>query len=161
MAQPTVARELGHKPEGPNGQRVYVYGLALGHAFNLTNGEWKLVPVIQADLRSTEYTYRIIWVQGRACAVFSVLGVDKWAQPINGNVAPGVAKKEKAAARAERLPTVTVHSREPAPAPLPPAAAKAHARANAALEAVPEVPAGPSKAALALARMKARREAKP
>jgi hypothetical protein len=90
---PTIAKEVGVK------QGVWTYGLSKGYAYCLTNGEWKLEKVIDADLRSVEYTYRIIFVHGRACAVFSVLGGDRWAQPINDVVSPSVAKREKAAAR--------------------------------------------------------------
>lgn len=136
---PTTATDKGYAPGGPGGAKVNVYGLTLGYAYCMTSGEWKLTPVLKCDQWSVEYTYRILWVQGRACAVFSVHGQDHWAQPINGNVAPGVAKREKAAARAEKAAAPVVVEPRPPPAPEAPAA-----------------PAGPSKAAAKLAAMRAR-----
>lgn len=131
----TVAEEIGVRPVGPGGAHVHVYRLAVGHAYCMTNGEWRLTQVIKPDVRSVEYAYKIIWVQGRACAVFQIYGEDRWAQPINGNVAPGVARAEKARAKAARASA-------PPAAPAP----------------APAAPAGPSKAALRLAAMRARRE---
>jgi hypothetical protein len=138
-----IATETGHQRVEGVGV-VYTYRLTPGEAFQLTGMEWRLAKLLACDLRSVEYTYRIIWIQGRACAVFSVLGSDKWAQPINGNVAPGVVKRERAAAKAARSveeaprqPTITVESR--------------------ALAHLTEATASLSKAALKLAKMKARR----
>lgn len=121
MTSPTIAQEAGVK-EFPGVGKAYAYKLSLGHAYCLTNGEWKLTPVIKSDQRSTEYAWKIIWVQGRACAVFTVLGQEKWAQPINGNMAPAQERAEKAKARAAKISAAAqVVEVKPEPLPEPPA----------------------------------------
>lgn len=92
---PTPATDKGtHRPEGAI-RPITRWALSPGFGYCLIAGEWKLIEVKSFDIRSVEYTYNIKWIQGRACAIFSVLGQDKWGQPINGNVTPAVAAAER------------------------------------------------------------------
>ena len=92
---PTPATDKGtHQPEGAI-RPITRWALSPGFGYCLIAGEWKLVKVEPFDIRSVEYTYNIKWIQGRACAIFSVHGQDKWGQPINGNVTPAVAAAER------------------------------------------------------------------
>ena len=101
---PTPATDKGtHQPEGAI-RPITRWALSPGFGYCLIAGEWKLIKVEPFDIRSVEYTYNIKWIQGRACAIFSVMGQDKWGQPINGNVTPAVAAAEKRRAKAPAPP---------------------------------------------------------
>jgi hypothetical protein len=114
------------------------YKLAPGWAYHLVNGEWTEEKVTPGAVTSAVDTDRIAMIRGRACCIFTVLGMDQFAQPIDGKVSPAVEKAEKRAAKLAK------QEDKPVTPPATPVSS----------------PEGPSKAALKLAKMRARMAAK-
>ena len=145
MTAPTIATDKGYQRVPGCDRPVNVYALTKGHAFRLCEDGWALVAYHGPNKEPVEYTFKILWIQGRACALFDWGGV-QYAQPINGNLAPSQERAERRKAREERA---EVKAPPGVKTPLPLTVESAPPPPPATVE-------GPSKAALKLAKMRAR-----
>ena len=136
----TQATDVGAVKDPASGRQYTRFKLSPGGAFHLRNGEWTAEKVTPGAVASCQDTDRILMIKGRACVVFTVLGQEQYAQPITGQVSPGVEKAERAAKR--RMAAV--------PESVKPDAQSARTTTKVS------APNKPSKAALKLARMRGR-----
>jgi hypothetical protein len=140
---PNACTDVGNVRDPVTGHTYTRFKLAPGWAFHLVNGEWLEEKVTPGAITSAEDTDRIVMVRGRACCIFTVLGMDQFAQPIGGAVSPAVEKAERKAAKAERVEV------------RPPPGVKSVTAVTPTTTPMSD-PSGPSKAALKLAKMRAR-----
>ena len=148
---PNACKDVGHVKDPTTGRTYTRFKLAPGWAYHLVNGEWVEEKVTPGGISSSVDTDRIQMIRGGACCVFTVLGQDQFAQPISDVVSPSQERVERRALKVERAEAKPPPGVKPVIAVTPPATPVSH-------PVEPE--AGPSKAALKLAKMRARMAAK-
>jgi len=148
---PNACKDVGLVKDPITGRTYSRFKLAPGWAYHLVNGEWVEEKVTPGGISSSVDTDRIQMIRGRACCVFTVLGQDQFAQPITDVVSPSVVRAERTAARVIAQAAKPPPGVKPVTVVAPPMAQVSHPV---------EAESSPSKAALKLAKMRARMAAK-
>jgi len=148
---PNACKDMGNVKDPTTGRTYTRFKLAPGWAYHLVNGEWVEEKVTPGGVSSSVDTDRIQTIRGRACCIFTVLGQDQFAQPITDVVSPSQERVERRALKVERAEARPPPGVKPVTVGAPPMAQVSHPV---------EAESGPSKAALKLAKMRARMAAK-